>query len=148
MAIENQLEETDHEHLGKLLTYAGGSDVRIVIWIARDFRDEHRQALDWLNQRSDEETEFFGVAVEIWTIDDSRPAPHFRIVAAPNHWSKHQRQTADSARAQRRVSERGIRYQEFFEDLLQELRGHGFTKRKNVRPDHYQNFSSGHSGVA
>ena len=147
VAIENQLEETDHEHLGKLITYAGGSDARIVIWIAADFRDKHRQALDWLNQRSDDETEFFGVTVEIWKIDDSRPAPHFRIVAAPNHWSKSQRQTTDGARAERTVSEKAFRYQEFFERLLQELRGYGFTNRKDARPRHYQNFSSGHPGV-
>ena len=147
VVIENQLEETDHEHLGKLITYAGGSDARIVIWIAADFRDKHRQALDWLNQRSDDETEFFGVAVEIWRIDDSRPAPHFRIVAAPNHWSKSQRKTADGPRVERTVSEKALRYQEFFEHLLQELRGHGFTNRGNARPGHYQNFSSGHSGV-
>ena len=86
--IENQLEATNHTHLGQLLTYAEGYDAGVVISLTGDFQDEHRAALDWLNQRTGEGTEFFGVAMEAWKIDVSRAAPHFRIVAAPNTWSK------------------------------------------------------------
>lgn len=84
--IENQLNPTNHDHLGKLLTYAAGFDTYAAVWIARDFRDEHRQAVDWLNRRTVEDTQFFGVVVELWRIGDSPPAPHFRVVASPNEW--------------------------------------------------------------
>ena len=86
--IENQLGTTDHTHLGQLLTYAAGLDGETVVWVTGNFRDEHRKALDWLNQRTGEDTQFFGVVVELWRIEDSPLAPHFRVVASPNGWVK------------------------------------------------------------
>ena len=82
--IENQLEPTDDNHLSRLLIYAAGKDAKLVIWVAREIVDEHRQVLDWLNQRTDENTQFYGVVVELWKIDNSRAAPHFSVVTAPN----------------------------------------------------------------
>ena len=86
--IENQLEWTDNDHLSRLLIYAAGKDAKLVIWVASAIDDEHRQVLDWLNQRTDENTQFYGVVVELWKIDNSRAAPNFSVVTAPNEWRK------------------------------------------------------------
>ncbi len=140
--IENQLEPTNHDHLGKLLTYAGGSDANVIVWLAKNFRDEHRQALDWLNQRTDEDTEFFGVAVELWKIDASRPAPHFNVLSAPNEW---QRETKHSVRDAKK-SERSQRYQAFFQKLADALSERGLTNSRRALAESWFSFSAGHGG--
>jgi len=86
--IENQLERTDHSHLGQLLTYAAGLKAVTIIWIADAFTDEHRAALDWLNEVIDESINFFGLEVELWRIGDSPCAPKFNIISKPNDWSR------------------------------------------------------------
>ena len=86
--IENQLEKTDHSHLGQIITFAAGLQATSVIWIARDFTEEHRAALDWLNEHTSERLRFFGVTIELWRIGNSVPAPRFNIVSRPNDWSK------------------------------------------------------------
>ena len=142
--IENQLEATDHDHLGKLLTYAAGFDANVVVWLTREFRDEHRQALDWLNQRTGTDTQFFGVVVELWQIDSSRPAPHFNLVATPNDWRKESVSRA-VARGTSPVSERGERYRQFFQKLIDTLREeHRFTGARKANPHGWSAFSTGY----
>lgn len=86
--IENQLEMTDHDHLGKIIVYASGHDADIQIWIVKDVRDEHKQAVDWLNEHSDEHVNIFLVQLELWQINDSEIAPKFQIISKPNNWTK------------------------------------------------------------
>ena len=93
VVVENQLEPTDHDHLGKLLTYAAHLGARVVVWIAKSFTDQHRAALDWLNEVSEPETRFFGLEIELWQIGDSAPAPKFNVVAKPNDWTKERIET-------------------------------------------------------
>ncbi len=84
--IKNQLGETSNDNLGKLITHAAGSDVAAVIWIASDLREEHRTALDWLNDNIREEFGFLGIKIELYRIGDSLPAPKFYIISKPNKW--------------------------------------------------------------
>lgn len=86
--IENQLEDTNHDHLGKLITYASGKGAEVVIWIVKRARDEHRQAIEWLNQHTDSNIGFFLVEIELWQINDSLLAPKFNVVEKPNDWAK------------------------------------------------------------
>ena len=144
--IENQLEVTDHTHLSQLLTYAAGFDAYAIVWVTRDFRDEHRKALDWLNDRTDEDTQFFGVAVEAWQIDGSRAAPHFRVVVAPNAWSKGR--VKRSGRVGSEVSERGEAYRSFYQNVVDVIRNdHQFTNRTVGAPRAWMSFASGFPGI-
>ena len=86
--IENQLEATNHDHLGKIITYASGHDAKTIIWIVKEAREEHRQAVDWLNEHTDDEINIFLCRIELWKIDDSAIAPKFQIVSSPNNWTK------------------------------------------------------------
>ncbi len=114
--VENQLERTDHAHLGQLLAYAAGLDARIVVWISPDVRDEHREAVHWLNERTSEAVAFFAVEVEVWRIGDSLPAPRFSVVAEPSEFQRDLRRTAA------RSDEGQSGFREFNDDLLRRLR--------------------------
>jgi len=140
VVIENQFGATDHDHLGKLLTYAGGFDATTVVWLGENIRDEHRQALEWLNQRTDSETQFFGVIAEILQIDDSKPAYNFRPVVFPNEWQK-------TRRTNKPTTSRGDAYRAYFQQLIDELRDiHKFTRARAAQPMNWYTFASGISG--
>lgn len=102
--IENQLERTDHRHLGQLFTYAAGLDAVVLVWIAERFTEEHRAALDWLNEIANEKLKCFGLEVELWRIGESPVAPKFNIVSKPNDWSRSVSSTARTIGAQSETS--------------------------------------------
>ncbi len=140
--IENQFGSTNHDHLGKLLTYAAGLDATAVIWVAEVIREEHREALEWLNRRTDADTHFFAVVVEVIQIDDSRPAFRFKPIVFPNEW---QRAVRDSA--EREPSPRAESYRRFFQALIDELREkHRFTGARVGQPQNWYSFASGVGG--
>ena len=142
VVIENQFGQTDHAHLGQLLTYASGFDAQAVVWIAERFRDEHREALDFLNHRTGEDTHFFGVEIELWRIGRSLAAPHFNVVATPNEWRKQTVRTVRSGN----VSDRRERYGSFFQPLMDTLReNHRFTNARAAQPQNWYYFSAGHA---
>lgn len=141
--IENQFGDTDHDHLGKMLTYAAGFDAATVIWISESVRDEHRQTIEWLNQRTDTETQFFAIEIEVFKIDDSKPAYNFKPVVFPNKWHKARKQ-----RSNEKLSTKGESYREYFQILIDELRDkHLFTEAKIAQPQNWYCFPSGISGL-
>ena len=138
--IENQLGKTDHDHLGKILTYAAGYNAGVIVWIAVEFTDEHRAAVDWLNQETGTDVDFFAIVVETWKIGCSPVAPNFTIVAKPNSWSnrdKHGMSTSTN-------SERQDYQQEFFQKLVDTMREvHQFTNLKRASARNWASFPSG-----
>jgi len=144
IVIENQLTQTDHDHLGKLLTYAGGFDAGVLVWIAKELRDEHRKALEWLNEKTGPDVDFFGVVIEVIRIDDSKPAFNFKPVVFPNEWQKDK----GGGRRLPVPSAKGEAYRAYFQSLIDELRTkHKFTGAKVGQPQNWYSFSSGFRGV-
>lgn len=88
IVIENQLEDSNHDHLGKIITYASGRDASIIIWIVKNAREEHKKAIEWLNNSMDDNIDLFLIQIELWKINDSAPAPRFNVLEQPNTWAK------------------------------------------------------------
>lgn len=101
--IENQFSQTDHSHLGQLLTYAAGLRAATIVWIAETIREEHRAAIDWLNESTDDDVRFFALEIELWQIDESPAAPKFNIVCRPNAWSREVSRAAEADSEQARL---------------------------------------------
>ena len=125
--IENQLERTDHTHLGQVITYAAGLEAVHIIWIAKSFTEEHRAAIDWLNRVTDESCNVFGVEIQLWKIGDSPIAPRMNIVAKPNEWTK---QASAAKRATMGSSSpRGTQFRELWSKMAEH-----FTKKNPPFP--------------
>lgn len=140
--IENQLEVTDHDHLGKLITYASGYDAKVIIWVVKDVREEHRQAIDWLNERTDEDTEFYLVRIELWQIENSPYAPKFEIISKPNGWTKTVRSSSESKELTK-TKIRQLEFWDFLKDYAKENRSTLRLQKSN--PQHWNNISIGSS---
>ena len=142
--IENQLEKTNHSHLGQIIAYAAGVGAKKVIWIAESFRPEHAAALQFLNDHTTEELNFFAVEVELWRIGDSPLAPKFEVVVKPNDWVKTGREQARAASA---TSPTKLLQQQFWMALVEHLSVKAPQIRpQKPRPQHWLNNSIGRSG--
>src|SRR4051812_4800813 len=146
--IENQLERTDHTHLGQLLTYASGLEAVTIVWISARFTEEHRSTLDWLNRITNESFRFFGLEVELWRIGNSPAAPKFNIISKPNDWSQSVAQAAraidDAELSETRILQRD--YWAAFDKVLAALRG-PVSGGKKPQPQSWMAYSIGRSHV-
>lgn len=143
IVVENQLEPTNHDHLGKIITYAAGLEAEVIVWIVEQAREEHEQAITWLNEHTTGDANFFLLQIEAWKIGDSKPAPRFNIIAKPNDWAKTVKQTATGGAA----SELQAQQQLFYE----RVRDHGLAHAKYIKswpkpaPQHWYDISVGSS---
>ncbi len=144
--IENQLEESDHDHLGKLLTYAAGKNASAIVWIVRKARDEHRAAIQWLNNHTDETIGFFLCEIKAFTIGDSCPAPKFEVVEAPNDWIRDNRAGSDFSEAEKARRDRRKEYWEQFNEYAgADTEFKKVFKLRKANGDHWMDFAMGSS---
>lgn len=145
--IENQLESTDHKHLGQILTYASAHEASIIVWIVKDYTEEHKQAIDWFNRHMPEQISFFLVQIELWQIGESEPAPKFNIISQPNNWAKTVRNAAVSEKGS--PSELKLLQQRFWESLKEYVNKSNLDSKVNYgrtpRPQHWYDISFGTS---
>lgn len=147
VVIENQLEKTDHAHLGQVFTYAAGLKASTVVWVAARFTDEHRAALDWLNEITDERVNFFGLEVELWQIGDSPIAPKFNVVSKPNDWSRDV--VAGASRKRGELSDAKklqLRFWSTFREYVRERETP--IKPTKALPQHWMSIGIGRSGFS
>ena len=144
--IENQIEKTDHRHLGQLLTYAAGLQSVTIVWVAAKFTEEHRAALDWLNEITDKKFRFFGLEVELWKIGNSAAAPKFNVISKPNNWSKTVSDAAKEIENQTTSETKKLQYRYWLElvDYLDEVKSK--LRPQTPTPKHWLTFTIGRSG--
>lgn len=143
--IENQLEPTNHDHLGKIITYASGLGASVIVWIVKEAREEHRSALEWLNNITSDAVNFFLIEIHAYKIGDSDPAPYFEVVEKPNDFTKSNKKSkAGDGDMNRSMSERFAFWTDFNDVLV--AKGKPFNVRK-ATTDHWYDVALGKSGI-
>ena len=143
VVVENMMVNTNHDHLGKLITYAAGLEVTHAVLVAEKFRPEHRSALQWLNANSTESVHFFGVVLKAWRIGDSKPAPQLMVVVEPDEWTREVRQEAPNPSGKR------LAYRDFWSEFLPEFQNRhaGWSSQKTPSKRHWMNFPAGRTDL-
>lgn len=140
--IENQLEDTNHDHLGKLITYASGKSANVIIWVVKRAREEHKAAIEWLNNHTDDKIGFFLCEIKLYKIGDSDTAVKFEVIEKPNDWTKEVKKSESATATQQQRYDYWVAFQEYAFQNAQ------FAKNFNCRKpsmDHWMNFSIGSS---
>jgi hypothetical protein len=141
VVIENQLESTNHDHLGKIITYASGLKASVIIWIVKNAREEHASAIEWLNAHTDQSVSFFLIQIEIVQIENSDPAPQFKIIEAPNEFSKNLKKAVVKGEASESQNNR-FEFWTVFNEVSRERAEFNIRKPST---DHWYDFSIGTS---
>ena len=140
--IENQLEPTNHDHLGKIITYAAGLNAKYIVWIVKEAREEHRAAIEWLNNNSSQNINFFLIEIHVYQIGDSLPAPMFKVIEEPNDFIKRDKSSSKDGELNRSQSERLVFWDQFNQFIIEH--GKPFNVRKATK-DHWYDIPIGSS---
>ncbi len=143
IVIENQLERTDHDHLGKIITYASGYDAEYIIWIVKDVRDEHKQAIDWLNENTTDKVNFFAIKMELWRIGDSATAPKFQIISKPNNWAKAMKTSSSQNSPVSDLKMLQLQFWDELSDILED--SNSILRHDKPKPQHWYDIRMGTS---
>ena len=133
--IENQLESSNHDHLGKIITYASGMDAKVIVWIVKQAREEHRSAIEWLNNNTREDINFFLIELHAYKIGDSLPAPKFEVIEQPNDFIKASKNTSSNNTLNRSQTERLTFWNQFNDEIV--AHGKPFNIRKATTDNLY-----------
>lgn len=141
--IENQLEDTNHDHLGKLITYASGKSADIIIWVVKHAREEHKAAIEWLNNHTDDKIGFFLCEIKLYKIGDSEPAVKFEVVERPNDWTKEVKKNNSTSPRHQAIFEYWCAFNDY---AFKNKEFSGQFNRRKPSTDHWMDFSMGSSG--
>ena len=140
--IENQLEISNHDHLGKIITYASGLDAKVIVWIVKEAREEHRSAIEWLNNNTNSKVNFFLIEIHAYKIGESDPAPMFQVVEQPNDFIKNNKISNKDESMNKSQSQRFEFWNQFNNVIIE--RGKPFNIRK-ATTDHWYSVAIGTS---
>lgn len=144
IVIENQLEASDHDHLGKIITYASGLSADFIVWIVKEARSEHRSAIEWLNNNTNKNINFFLIELHAYKIGNSIPAPKFEVIEMPNNFIKNTKLKTNDDVLSKSESSR-LEFWTRFNEVLEE-RNKPFNPRK-PSTDHWYSIALGTSKV-